>query len=110
MLELGHGVGINLNADSNMVMQRHFCQVVEKAGIPYQNTLSRNISGGTDAAKLQVGGNVATLNINLPLRYMHTHSEVCDERDVEYAVRSIVAFLTHLDKNRIKDFVPWQNL
>lgn len=109
LLELGRGVGINLNADSNPVMQQHFCLAADEAGLPYQKTLSRNLSGGTDATKLQVSGNVATLNINLPLRYMHTHSEVCDERDVECAVRSIVAFITHLDKTGLKDFVPWQN-
>lgn len=109
LLELGHGVGLNLNADSNPVMQQHFCQAADEAGLPYQKTLSRNLSGGTDATKLQTGGNIATLNINVPLRYMHTHSEVCDERDVDGAVRSIVAFLTHLDKTGIKDFVPWRN-
>lgn len=108
LLKLGYGVGINLNADSNPVMIRHFRQVVEEAGLPYQKTLSRNLSGGTDATKLQVGCNAATLNINIPLRYMHTHSEVCDERDVDCAVKSIVGLLTHLDKNRIIDFVPWQ--
>lgn len=109
LLELGHGVGLNLNADSNTVMQQHFCQAAEEVGLPYQKTLSRNISGGTDATKLQVSGNIATLNINVPLRYMHTHSEVCDKRDIDCAVRSIVAFITHLDKTGIKDFVPWQN-
>lgn len=109
LLKLGHGVGINLNADSNLIMQQHFCHVAEETGLPYQKTLSRNLSGGTDATKLQLGGNIATLNINVPLRYMHTHSEVCDERDVECAVRSISAFLSHLDKNGINNFVPWQN-
>lgn len=108
LLELGRGVGLNLNADSNPVMQKLFCHAADEAGLPYQKTLSRNLSGGTDATKLQTGGNVATLNINVPLRYMHTHSEVCDERDVDNAVRSIVAFLTLLDKTEIKDFVPWQ--
>lgn len=110
LLQLGRGVGVNLNADSNPVMQHHFLQAAASAGVPCQPTLSRNLSGGTDATKLQVSGNVATLNVNVPLRYMHTHAEVCDERDVDYAVRSIVAFVTHLDRTEIKSFVPWLNL
>lgn len=109
LLELGHGVGLNLNADSNPVLQQYFCKAADEAGVSYQKTLSRNLSGGTDATKLQTGGNVATLNINVPLRYMHTHTEVCDERDIESTVRGIVSLLSYIDKKGIKDFVPWQN-
>ena len=109
-LRLGGGIGINLNADSNIVMQKHLTKVAQQHGIDIQTTLSRNISGGTDAAKLKMNGDIATLNINIPLRYMHTHSEMCHYRDIESAVNAIVLLIKHIDSNAIKTFVPWQDL
>lgn len=110
LLRLGSGVGININADSNPVLQKLFCDVADKEGLAYQKTLSRNLSGGTDATRLQTSGNVATLNINIPLRYMHTHSEMCDMRDVASAVESVVAVIKHIEQENIKEFIPWQNI
>lgn len=110
-LTLGGGVGINLNADSNVVLRKIFARLCENSGIPLQPTLSRNISGGTDATQFQVNGDIATLNINIPLRYIHSHYEVCDIRDIEYVVRSVVNIIRYMDKNEdSRNFVPWQKL
>ena len=109
-LKLGSGLGINLNADSNIVMQKHLAKIAQEHSINIQSTLSRNISGGTDAAKLRLNGNIATLNVNIPLRYMHTHTEMCHYRDIESAVNAIVLLIKHIDSNKIKSFVPWQDL
>lgn len=110
-LELGCGIGINRNADSNVVLQRIFLKMASQEGIPVQKTVSRNISGGTDATQLQVNGDIATLNINIPLRYMHSHKEVCDKRDIEYAVRSVVGLIKLLNDNeQSRSFVPWQQI
>lgn len=110
-LELGKGVGINRNADSNIVLQNIFIKVADECGIPVQPTLSRNVSGGTDATQMQLNGNIATLNINIPLRYMHSHYEMCDKRDIEYTVRAVVNLIKHIDNNKqLRNFVPWQNI
>lgn len=107
-LSLGKGIGMNKNADNNIVIQQCMQQIARLYDIPVQTTLSRNISGGTDAAQLQLKGNIATLNINIPLRYMHTHAEICDYRDVEYAVRAVVELVKHLNRTNIRSFVPWK--
>ena len=110
-LELGQGVGINRNADSNAVLQKEFIRIADRCGIPVQTTLSRNVSGGTDATRMQTNGNTATLNINIPLRYMHSHCEMCDRRDIEYAVRAVVNLIKHINDNQnLRKFVPWQNI
>lgn len=110
MLELGKGIGININADSNSIMQKIFVETMTKNQLPFQSTLGRNISGGTDASKLHACGNIATLNVNLPLRYMHSRYEMCDIRDINCAVESVVKFIKQLEKNNTTDFVPWKNL
>lgn len=109
-LALGRGIGINRNADSNPVLRRMLEHLAEEIGISLQSTISRNMSGGTDATRLGTMGNTAVVNINLPLRYMHTHSEICDLRDMEDAVKAVVALVRRLDGTTPADFVPWQHL
>ena len=110
-LTLGQGIGICRNADSNVVIQKIFCNMAKDCAIPVQTTLNRHITGGTDAAQIEVKGNVATLNVNIPLRYMHSHYEMCDIRDIEYAVRAVVGLVRFLNNNKLLlNFCPWQNL
>lgn len=107
-LAIGYGVGVNRNADSNCVLQSIFCQEAKRQQIPVQATLSRNISGGTDATVARTLGNVATINVNIPLRYMHSHYEMCDVRDIEYAINAISGLIEYIANNNIRNFVPWQ--
>lgn len=108
-LALGKGVGMNKNADSNVILQTCMTEVARRHDIPVQTTLGRNITGGTDAAKLRLKGDMATLNLNIPLRYMHTHSEICDRRDIEYTVRAVVELIKYINTEDVRSFVPWQN-
>jgi endoglucanase len=55
---------------------------------------------GTDARAIQVGrAGVATGLVSIPLRYMHTPSEVVDLEDVENCVKLLVAFALSLKKS-----------
>lgn len=107
-LAIGYGVGINRNADSNGVLQSIFCQEAKRLQIPVQATLSRNISGGTDATIVRTQGNIATINVNIPLRYMHSHYEMCDIRDIEYTINAIIGLIEYISSHHIRNFVPWQ--
>ena len=49
---------------------------------------------------------IATLNLNVPLRYMHTHSEMCDIRDVEAAIGVVVSLVRQLDSMSKSTFIP----
>jgi endoglucanase len=54
---------------------------------------------GTDARAIQMGrGGVATALVSVPLRYMHTPSEVVDLDDVENCVRLLVEFAQGLKR------------
>ena len=60
---------------------------------------------GTDARALQMGrGGVATGLVSVPLRYMHTPSEVVDLADVEACVKLFTAFAQSLAKG---DYGHW---
>lgn len=64
----------------------------QKARIPYQMEVLD--LGTTDAAAMQlVRAGVPSGCLSIPCRYIHTPSEVVDERDVENAVRLLVEVL-----------------
>jgi endoglucanase len=55
---------------------------------------------GTDARAIQMArGGVACGVVSIPLRYMHTPSEVCDLADVEDCVKLFVAFAKSIAKD-----------
>ena len=72
------------------------CANVE--GIPYQveSFLGRT---GTDADKMhQSADGTVTALLSLPLRYMHSPSEVCHFKDIEHAVNLLTSFLCSINK------------
>ena len=67
--------------------------------IPYQveTFIGRT---GTDADKIhQAGTGVTTALLSLPLRYMHSPSEVCHLDDIENSIELLAEFLCRIDEN-----------
>lgn len=84
--------GANINPDIFSRLKR----AAEKAKIPYQVEADPRPTG-TDARAIQmVRGGVATGLVSIPLRYMHTPSEVVDLEDVERCVQLLVEFISEL--------------
>ena len=68
----------------------------EKQKIPYQLEAASRPTG-TDARALQIAqSGVATGLLSIPLRYMHTPSEMVDLRDIEHTVDLLEAFAVSL--------------
>jgi endoglucanase len=96
-VSLGEGPAIKVK-DSGMIahvgLVRLLRQRAEEAGIPYQLEVLEG--GSTDARPMQIAGPGAAAGcISIPTRYFHTPSEMVDGRDVENAVRLLVAFLSN---------------
>lgn len=72
--------------------------LAEKASIPYQVEADARPTG-TDARVIQVAqSGIATGLLSIPLRYMHTPSEMVDLNDIEHTVKLLVAFALSLKK------------
>jgi len=106
-LILGEGVGFHRKADNNIVLQRIIREVAEKYSLQYQVSLGRNIYGGTDATsvQLQMGG-IATMNINIPCRYIHSTVEMCSLSDVETAINLLIKVIQYIADIEKKCFIP----
>jgi len=101
---LGGGPMICRGANINPKIYQRLVAAAKKAGIPYQIEADPRAIG-SDARAVQISrGGVATGAISVPLRYMHTPSEVVDLKDVEYCIQLLVEFTKALQPG---DYAHW---
>ncbi len=97
-IKLGKGPVILKGANANSLLTEIIIESAEAESIPYQIEAEAG-STGTDAASIQLTRKgVATGLISIPLRYMHTPSEVVSLKDVENTARllaSVARLLSH---------------
>ena len=101
---LGRGPGISRGANTNPKVFELLKQAASEANIQVQTTVAPGQSP-TDQRQLQVSrGGIASGLIEVPLRYMHTPSEVLSLADVEAAAALMAQYcrLIRSDTN----FVP----
>lgn len=104
---LGKGVGLHVKADNNPVLRNIAKKVAEQQDIPYQLSVGRFTYGGTDSAPLQIQkAGIATINVSIPCRYMHSPVEICHKDDIESAVHLIIGLVNELGNRRTKTFRP----
>jgi putative aminopeptidase FrvX len=94
--KLGGGPIICRGPNINPKVYDWLIAAAKKARIPYQLEADPRPTG-TDARAIQMGrGGVATGLVSIPLRYMHTPSEVVDLEDVERCVQLFAQFARSL--------------
>jgi endoglucanase len=102
--KLGGGPIICRGPNINPKIYDKLVKAAKKLKIPYQLEGASRPTG-TDARAIQMGrGGVATGLVSVPLRYMHTPSEVVDLEDVERCVQLLVEFANSLEKG---DYAHW---
>jgi endoglucanase len=100
----GEGPVIARGANINPVVFEGLVAAAEKAKVPYQ--IGAEPRGtGTDANAIQLsrGGKAAAL-VSVPLRYMHTPTEVLSLADLESSVKLLTRYV--LDLKPGTDFTP----
>jgi endoglucanase len=108
---LGGGADVFLydtSAQPNRKLVAFLKTVAAQVGAPVQFDL---VSGyGDDSAEIQKSGSgVPTVNIGVPVRYMHVHNGVMDRADFDATVSLVVGMIERLDAAqvaRIRDFAP----
>jgi len=96
-VRLGRGPLLYRNADNNGDLLRLLTETAETNAIPYQMGVGSKISGGTETSHIQtLGGGIATANLSIPNRYMHSAVEMCDMDDVGNAIRLLTSTIIQL--------------
>ncbi len=102
--KLGGGPLLCRGPNINPKIYDRLLKSAKKLKIPFQIEADARPTG-TDARALQMGrGGVATGLVSIPLRYMHTPSEIVDLEDVENCVKLLVDFALSLSKG---DYAHW---
>jgi endoglucanase len=102
-VKLGGGPVICNSSIANRKVNDLLKTCAKEAGIPYQmeSFVGRT---GTDADSVHLScGGVVTALVSLPLRYMHSPSELCSLADVENAIALLTEFLCRIDADTILD-------
>lgn len=93
---LGGGPILTRGANVSPPLFRRLVDIAEKNEIPYQVEAAARPTA-TDGRELQMApGGTATAVVSVPLRYMHTPSEIVHLEDVENTIRLLVAFAKDL--------------
>lgn len=96
-LVLGKGPALIYCTDTNRYLTDAAAKILEKRGIPFQKSVGIYPSGGTDTNKMQVAGNgIPCILVSIPLRSMHTPTEVCDLNDIATAIDAVIAIIQEL--------------
>jgi len=93
---LGGGPIICRGPNINPFIYERLAACAKELGIPHQFEADPRPTG-TDARAIQMGrAGVATGLLSIPLRYMHTPSELVDLADIEHTIQLLVAFALSL--------------
>lgn len=102
-VKLGAGPVICNSSIANRKVNDLLKKCAKDNEIPYQieSFLGRT---GTDADKMhQSCDGVVTALLSLPLRYMHSPSEVCHISDIEHAINLLASFLCTINEDTVLD-------
>ncbi len=99
---LNSGVVISLSAVTDRALTARTVALAKDNGIPYSRSVEPTGTGTDANATALANGGVPTVVVSLPLRYMHTYSELLSLRDAEALRDLIAAFLC--DRGIAEDF------
>lgn len=93
-VKLGGGPAICINPIFDKKMTRSLMEIAKEKRIPYQPEVSAGKSC-TDADEIHFAGNgIPTALVSIPLRYMHSPSEVEDAKDLEWCIELLAEYLS----------------
>jgi len=96
LMELGKGPAIGVGPNMTRTITDALVQTARQEEIPYQMEVMSG-SSGTNAWPIQISrGGIATGVVSLPLRYMHTPTEVIDLTDAQDTVRLVAAMIRRM--------------
>lgn len=92
-VKLGRGPAICINPIFDKKMTRSLIEIAKEKGIPYQLEASSGKSC-TDADEIHFAGKgIPVVLVSIPLRYMHSPSEVADAKDLEWCIELLTEYL-----------------
>lgn len=96
VVPFGSGANLTVSPMVSPVLTRQMTEAGREAGVPFTLSASGRYSGTDADALTLVRAGVPTAVVSIPNRYMHSPSEMVDERDVKACTDIIAAWLERL--------------
>ncbi|MCF6277074.1 MAG: peptidase M42 [Candidatus Magasanikbacteria bacterium] len=102
--EIGNGFTVVCGAMISPILNNILITESKKKSIPYQTVICSRDTGTDASSGVKVGRDTVAMSLGVPLRYMHTASELAHTGDImslQYAVYNLIQYinLKGLDKN-----------
>ncbi len=82
-VEMGEGISVSISAITDKKLTRSVMALCEEKGIKYQRAAAASSTGTNTTCLGIVGRGIPVADIGLPLKNMHTYTEVVDLADVK---------------------------
>ncbi|WP_019586989.1 M42 family metallopeptidase [Deinococcus apachensis] len=96
VVPFGSGANLSVGPMNSPVILRQMTAAAQAGGIPYTLSASGRYTGTDADALTLVRAGVPTAVVSIPNRYMHSPSEMVDERDVKACIDIIAAWIREL--------------
>jgi endoglucanase len=105
--EIGKGITISAGPQDHPFLVKKLSKLAEALDIPFSIEASP-APGGTDAYSIQTAeSGIPTVEIGLPLRYMHTPVELVSIKDIRRAGRLMAEFIDSLPADFMNEVI-WE--
>ena len=95
--EMGKGAGISYSAATNIKLTKKIAALAKAKKIPLQ-TIAEPRGTGTNADTIQITGEgIPCALVSVPIKNMHTASEICSIKDIEKTVRLVGAIMENAE-------------
>lgn len=105
---LGKGITLEWGPNTHPVLFKAFKELAEKLEIPFSLEPVPTESGTDTYAMQVVAEGIPNVVIGIPLRYMHTPSEMVAIKDITRAGRLVAEFISQLD-DKFMDKLTWED-
>ena len=104
-IDVGKGSGLTIGGNIHPKLRAQMAKVGEEYNIPFQYEIDPGPTG-TDARAIQITREgIPTLLLSIPLKYMHTSTELINLSDVKSSAKLLARFIASITKDNLEEIL-----
>ena len=104
-LDVGKGSALTIGGNIHPNLRKHMVKIGTEYNIPFQYEVDPGPTG-TDARAIQITREgIPTLLLSIPLKYMHTSTELIDLKDIKSSAKLLARFISSITKDNLEEML-----
>lgn len=104
-LDVGKGSALTIGGNIHPTLRKQMVKVGKEYNIPFQYEVDPGPTG-TDARAIQITREgIPTLLLSIPLKYMHTSTELIDLKDVKSSAKLLARFISSITNDNLEEIL-----